>query len=202
MFKRKKYNTEALISAIKSGGRQEEEAIGFLIEKDYGKIENLIVKRNGSVADAEDIFQEALTVLILNIRKGAFKGESTVHTYLYAICKGMWYKRFKKYTRESDHHAGMMVHDLDEETPEAVMLDEEQKSLLHQLFDQLRENCKEVLLYWGMSYSMTEIADMLSFSNAQVAMNKKNKCLKQLKKLMGEDSKVQGLIMALDVNEI
>ena len=199
MFKRKKYSTNDIIEAIKAGGREEEKAIGFLIENDFGKVENLIVKRNGTTADAEDIFQEALAVLILNVRKGAFKGESTIHTYLYAICKGMWYKRFKKYTRESGQEAGLMVNDVDEGTPEIALLNEEQKTLLHQLFDQLRENCKAVLLYWGMSYSMTEIADMLSFSNAQVAMNKKNKCLKQLRKLMDEDVKIQSLVTALEI---
>lgn len=200
MFKRKKYSTQDIIRAIKAGGREEERVVGFLIENDFGKIENLILKRNGTVADAEDIFQEALAVLILNIRKGVFKGESTVHTYLYAICKGMWYKKFKRYSREADHQAGLMVYDLDEATPEVALLDGEQKALLHQLFDQLRENCKEVLLYWGMSYSMAEIADKLSFSNAQVAMNKKNKCLKQLRELMDRDFKVQGLVKALEID--
>ena len=202
MFKRKKYTTGDIIKAIKAGGREEDKVIGFLIRSDFGKIENLIVKRNGTVADAEDIFQEALAVLILNVRKGVFKGESTVHTYLYAVCKGMWYKRFKKYNRESAHEAGLMVHDVDEGTPEVALLEGEQKALLHQLFDRLRENCKEVLLYWGMSYSMAEIADMLSFSNAQVAMNKKNKCLKQLRGLMDGDAKVQSLVMALDIDQV
>ena len=89
-----------LIDAVRAGGKEEDEAIAFLIRNEYGKVENMIVKRNGSIADAEDVFQEAVSVLILNIRKGVFKGESAVATYLFAICKGMWYKRFKKYMRE------------------------------------------------------------------------------------------------------
>lgn len=199
MFKQRKYDTSALIAAIRNGGRDEEKAIGYLIDQDFGKIKNMIVKRNGSVADAEDIFQEALSVLILNIRKGAFKGDSTIHTYIYAICKGLWFKRFRKFSKESEYQSGMIVHDLDEETPEVTMLESEQKRLLHQLFDNLRDKCKDVLLLWGMSYSMDEIATKLEFSNAQVAMNKKNKCLKQLRKLMDEDESVKGIVASLQI---
>ncbi len=200
MFKSKKYDTQSLITSILKGGREEEKAISFLIDENYGKIKTLILQRNGSEPDAEDIFQEALSVLILNIRKGSFKGDSTIHTYLYAICKGMWYKRFRKYSKESEYQSGMIVHDVDESTPEVSVFELEQKQLLHQLFDRLRDKCKELLLFWGMSYAMDEIAEKLEFSNAQVAMNKKNKCLKQLRKLMDEDDGVKGLVAELNIS--
>ncbi len=197
MFKSKKLDTHSIIAMIKAGGRDEERAISYLIDEDYGKIKTLILQRNGAEPDAEDIFQEALSALILNIRKGVFKGDSSIHTYLYAICKGMWYKRFRKFSKESEYQSGMIVHDVDDSTPEVNVFANEQKQLLHQLFDRLREKCKELLLYWGMNYAMDEIAEKLEFSNAQVAMNKKNKCLKQLRKLMDEDAGVKDLVAEL-----
>jgi len=197
MFRKKKYSDELLVNAIKTGGKEEDDAITYLIKNEYGKIENLIIKRNGSVADAEDIFQEAISVLIMNIRNGTFKGESSIATYLFAICKSMWFKRFKKYIRETDYQTNMIAYDVDESTPEIEILEDEQKALLNELFGRLRENCKELLLWWGSSYSMAEIADKLNFSNAQVAMNKKNKCLSQLRNLMDQDPKVQMLVKEL-----
>ena len=47
------------------------------------------------------------------------------------------------------------------------------------------------------AYNMSEIAEQLSYNNAQVAMNKKNRCLKQLHDLIGNDKKVQSLLKEL-----
>ncbi|MDH3709772.1 MAG: sigma-70 family RNA polymerase sigma factor [Cyclobacteriaceae bacterium] len=194
MFKRQKYSDQQVVEAIKQGDRAEDQVISYLIEKNQGRINQLILSRSGSQEDAEDILQEALTALLFNVKRGSFKGESSVHTYLYAICKGMWYKRFKKYMREKDYQSTMIVDDRDEDTPEIDLLDEEQRSLIEQMFDQLRAKCKEVLYFWGQGYAMSEIAEKLDFSGSQVAMNKKNKCLKELRGLMDHDPLVQQLV--------
>jgi hypothetical protein len=36
---------------------------------------------------------------------------------------------------------------------------------------------------WAGHFSMTEIALELNYKNAQIAMNKKNKCMKKLKEI-------------------
>ena len=198
MFKRKKFSDQQMVEAIKQGDRLENEVISYLIEKNQGRISQLIVARSGAQEDAEDVLQEALAALIFNVKTGRFKGESSLHTYLYAISKGMWYKRFKKYVREKKHHTTLIIDDQDESTPEIDLMDQEQKILLVQLFDQLKSKCKEVLYYWGQGYAMNEIADKLEFSGAQVAMNKKNKCLKELRGLMDHDPLVQQLVVELN----
>jgi len=197
MFKRRKYTDQQIVQAIETGGRSEDQVIAYMIEQNFGKISSLITSRNGSVADAEDIFQEALAALILNIKKGSFRAQSTLNTYLYSICKGMWYKKFRRYTKERDYKSGLMIDDRDLDTPEVELLDLEQKDLLNQLFDQLKTKCKEVLLFWGQGYAMAEIAERLEFSGSQVAMNKKNKCLKELHVLMEDDPTVQHLLKEL-----
>ena len=197
MFGIATYTNEALVQAISTGGREEEKALSYLIRKEFGKIRTFILLRNGSEMDAEDVFQEGLTALILNVRKEVFKGESAVSTYLFAICKGIWFKRFQKIVREQEHRQNLTIVEDDPETPEISLLDAEQRQLLWQLFDQLREKCREVLFLWASSYSMGEIATQLDYGNAQVAMNKKNKCLKQLHQLMEERPEVQQLIREL-----
>lgn len=199
MFRKDHYSDQEIIAAIKEGGRAEDQVIGYMIKKDFGRIAQLIESRSGSTADAEDIFQEGLAALMLNIKKDRFKGESSVHTYLYAICKGMWYKKFKRYVREKDYKSSLIIDDREETTPEIDLMDNEQKSLLNEIFDQLKAKCKEVLYYWGQGYAMTEIAEMLEFSGSQVAMNKKNKCLKELRGLMDHDPLVQQLVSELKI---
>jgi hypothetical protein len=82
-------------------------------------------------------------------------------------------------------------------TPEISMLDTEQKSWLEKIFTLLREGCKDVLMMWASSFSMQEIAAQLKFSNAQVAMNKKSKCLKQLHQLLADRPDLQQLLRGL-----
>lgn len=193
----KKPSSASLVADIKNGGRKEDEAIAYMIEHNYDKIKYFIINKSGSEADAEDIFQEGLAAMILNVRKGSFKGDSSIHTYLYAICKGMWFKRFKKYVRDKDYKKSLDEPTTDFDTPFVKVIGEEQKQLLGKLFDKLRAKCKEVLFLWGQSYSMTEISQQLEFANAQVAMNKKNKCLKELRRLMTEDDSVKALLVDL-----
>ena len=120
-----------------------------------------------------------------------------MHTYLYAICRGIWFKRFRKWNKEQDNRALAVEEEADHRTPEISLMEAEQKQLLLKLFDHLREKCKEVLYLWASAYSMQEIANQLDYTSSQVAMNKKNKCLKQLHQLIGEDERIQQLLNEL-----
>jgi RNA polymerase sigma factor (sigma-70 family) len=172
----------------------EERAIRYLIQRNYPMLEQFVLQHNGNQADAEDVFQEALTALILNIRRGSFKGDSSIHTYLFAIGKGIWYKRFRKQTRQRDREAIVEMDEVDTVTAEARLLNEEQRHLLKSVFARLREKCADVLFLWASGYSMKEIADQMDYGSAQVVMNKKNKCLKQLHEQMHHDPSLVNLL--------
>lgn len=197
MFSLREKSDEQLISAIRGGGREEDQAIVYLLKSVFPKVLHLITQRSGAREDAEDIFHEALGVLLYNVKTGIFKGESALGTYLIAICKGMWYKRFRKYVRDQEYQKTLTVDDRDESTPEFHLMDEEQKVFLERLFDTLKEGCKEVLFRWAIGESMTDIAQALSFKNAQIAMNKKSKCLNELHERIDLDPSVAALARAL-----
>ena len=197
MFVKRKYTSQTVVEDIKSGGIRENRAITYLIREYEGKIRAFITSRNGSTEDAEDVFQEGVTAMIMNIKADKYKGDSSIQTYLYAICKGIWYKKFNKNVRDRENKSTLTVAEIDHDTPEFMVLEEEQKSLIENLFDKLRSKCKETLYLWGQSYSMQEIADELGFKNSQVAMNKKNKCLNELRNLMKENTSVIRLVNEL-----
>jgi hypothetical protein len=44
-----------------------------------------------------------------------------------------------------------------------------------------------VLEMWSVHYSMSEIADLMRYKNAQIAMNKKNRCLTKLKSMVSDN---------------
>jgi RNA polymerase sigma factor (sigma-70 family) len=197
MFGRKQLTDEAIIRAIRSGGRAGDHAIAQLLDREMGKIQALVRQRGGNDADGEDVALEGVTALVLNIRRETFRGESAIGTYLFAICKGIWYKRSQRQRRETEVKDQLVVVETDTRTPELSLMDEEQKGLLRQLFARLREKCSDILFLWAGGYSMDEIAGQLDYGSAQVAMNKKNKCLKQLHGLMENDHVVQRMVQQL-----
>jgi RNA polymerase sigma-70 factor (ECF subfamily) len=195
MFRSATYSDEWIVSSILKGGRKAEEAMAFLLKKHHGSVLQFVRTRNGSTEDAEDVLQDAVTQLILNIRKGTFKGESSLHTYLFGISKRLWFKRFRKIRRDDDYRNDPENPDSgSSRDPEGFLIDKEQKNLLSDLFDRLKPKCKEILFLWAMSYSMTEIAEKVEYGSPQVAMNKKNKCLKELTGLIGENPGIGKLL--------
>lgn len=95
----------------------------------------------------------------------------------------------------------MMVHQKWEESEMAegqviyteTVLTKELRHNLEFLLDGLKDKCREVLNLWAYSYSMSEIAQMLAYSSPQVVMNKKNLCLKELRKILADNPKVAEL---------
>ena len=60
----------------------------------YPMVSDLIKRRNGSENDAIDIFHDGLLIFSRNLRNGNFRGESTIKTCLYSICRNLWLKQF------------------------------------------------------------------------------------------------------------
>jgi RNA polymerase sigma factor (sigma-70 family) len=67
-----------------------------LLYKFYFPSVSSYIKQNlGSNQDAEDIFQEAIIVLLQKVRQADFVLTSSLKTYLYAIAKNLWLKRLR-----------------------------------------------------------------------------------------------------------
>lgn len=179
------------IAALKRGGLALEKAL----EKLYlqGGFQTQIIafvqKRGGSLADAEDVFQEGVRTLILNIRSDKFAGESSLEGYLYGICRNIWFKRYQKQVREAEVLEGFAAQ---QEVgpgpdPEANLIDQERENQLLALLDHLGETCKKVLVLWKMSYNMKEIAARMSYASEGMARKKKHQCMRRLIKLIEEN---------------
>src|SRR4051812_5486762 len=54
-----------------------------------------IAQNFGNTEDAEDIFQEAIIVLLQKIRQENFVLTSSLKTYLFAIARNLWLKRLR-----------------------------------------------------------------------------------------------------------
>lgn len=153
------------------------------------KIYSYVISNKGSKVEAKDIYQETIIAFYENVRDRKFNGErSAIGTYIYAIAKFKWLNQLKKNGIINEFHQKIELPDDFVESPLSELIHKEQKELVLNLLAELGNTCKNLLvdsIYHNKT--MKEIVAETSFSNEQIARNKKYKCMKQLKKLIAEN---------------
>ena len=176
-----------LLQGLAQNSRQAAEVI---YKENYMMVQALVVNNSGTVADARDIFQEAMVVLYEKVCSGNFELHCRIKTYLYSVSRRLWLKKLsvtKKYADISDV-ADMLP--MEEEMEQHEQRSRElllmQKSLMT-----LGEPCKSLIkAFYLEKKNMADIADGFGYTNADNAKNQKYKCLMRLKKLFFSQYKI------------
>ncbi|MEM9023426.1 MAG: sigma-70 family RNA polymerase sigma factor [Bacteroidota bacterium] len=197
MLKLLALSDERIVAFLQAGGAQEERAIRQILKKNGPVVKQFVLKNGGTMDDAEDILYAAVTSLVFNVRDGKFNGESALGTYLFAIAKRQWYKAFSREHKQEQRERDWGQLAPSHEPYEDLSLTEDRSRFLESVLSGLREGCREVLMLWSQHYSMEEIAAHLGFKNAQVAMNKKSKCFKQLLGVVEDSPQLKSVLADL-----
>ena len=190
----KRRSEEELKEAIAMGGKAAEDAIDHLDKEYYEAVIRFLMAKNARREDAQDIFQDALINLVISIQAGKFKGTSSLKTYLFAISHNLWLNKFNKLVKRERGLEFMPEESISD--ADIQLMDKEKRQTIESLFSLLGEGCTQVLWLWISDFSMDEIAQRLGYKNGQIARNKKHRCLKRLKKLIGEEESVRNLLLS------
>jgi len=181
-----KINQAQIIEAIKNNN---EAVLHSLYVDNYRKVELVILKNNGSIEQAKDIFQEAYITVWRNVKNNSFipKNETAINGYLYTIAKNKWmdYLRSSEYKKKVSLHT--MKHLNDQDTllnkPQLESEFDQKLSIAMRAFKDMGEPCKELLTkFYFEKKSMIEIANELSLDKASTR-NKKYRCMQKLREL-------------------
>ncbi|MBL4707005.1 MAG: sigma-70 family RNA polymerase sigma factor [Flavobacteriales bacterium] len=183
-----KDSNNIIIDHLKKGGLLESNAIATLIKQNEIKIIVLVRKYNGSMAEAQDVFIEGITEVVFNIKNNRFRNDSPLSTYLYKICRLIWFQKFRS---KKVSHFNQEISDKDTLSIQLNLEYSNQKEVLNSVLSQIGENCKRVLTFWSEGFSMKEIQKKMEYASAQVAMNKKNKCLTTLRELIKNNTELK-----------
>lgn len=170
-----------LLEGLRLGRR---EAFQQLYRQYYPMVRYLVSHNSGSAEEADDVFQDALLVLMGKLGAPGFQLTATLKTYLYSVCRNLWLKRLrgKGKTQLVDFEKAV---DVPDEEP-----DTEQEGLLQDLracLASIGDACRAVLeRFYFLKLSMEEIAAQLGYANADTVKTQKYKCILRLKKLMDE----------------
>ncbi len=173
---------------------EESKYIKALYLQNLDRVTRHIELNKGTREDAIDIFQEAVLVFYEKVKKGEFRGDSSIATFIYAVAQNLWLSKLKKRKRAL-HHTYVVDSNIQaENNPELAVLDQEKGRLIMAVLNRVGASCKKILLYAVYyQYSMQEIAAKMGYKNEQIAKNKKYKCKKRFKQLLLADPVYQEL---------
>ena len=178
-----------LDKAILENLKNEDNASFKVLYKFYfPSIATYITKNYGSTEDAEDIFQEAIIVLLQKVRQQDFVLTSSLKTYLFAIARNLWLKwlrdkklisvdNLEKYQQESE----TFLFELKTEPTK------EEK--LTSWLKRITENCQRILkaLFFHKE-PMGSLMKKMGWKNKHTAANQQYKCIQQMKREKDEEA--------------
>src|SRR6056297_797480 len=129
------YSDEEIISGIL---HQEREIYLYIYNQWFPMIERLVINMNGGHADASDIFQETMIIVIHNVNKKEFKLNCKFRSYLYAIAKKIWMQELKSNHKKYkyDGHIPDLVEDCENNN-------ETEKNLINLLTEHFKNLSKD-----------------------------------------------------------
>lgn len=169
-----------LLPSLREG---DPEAFRKLYDSCYQKASSAVLKSGGTSEDAEDIFQEALFVLLKQLRSPDFHIEAQLSSWLYSVCRNLWLKKLRDRNPEvigiDDEKWGLLQHSK-LNSPEKKDEHEEQAQLALQ---KLSEECRAViLLAYCDGLHDRVIAQQLGYQYDTVRV-KRFRCMKRLRNI-------------------
>ncbi|MEM6318644.1 MAG: sigma-70 family RNA polymerase sigma factor [Bacteroidota bacterium] len=153
----------------------------------FGSISNWVSNHRGDTSDAQDIFQEALMSIFRRLKKGNLEIEYAFNTYLFAVCKRIWFKRLKKPDFAVTSPDEAPLNDTETELITEAIERNEKYELFYTKLKQLGADCQQVLQLHFAKKSFKEIAAALQYASEEYARRKKYLCKNELTKLIRAD---------------
>lgn len=149
----------------------------------FPSIASYIKQNTGNSEDAEDIFQEAIMVLLQKVRQPDFVLTSALKTYLYAIAKNLWLKRLRTNKLISvDEFKNYQI-----ETETFLFETETEKSKEEKVsfwLTKITDNCIRILkAIFYYQEPMDSLMKKMGWKNRHTAANQQYKCIQQVKKV-------------------
>jgi len=176
-----KYTDSELIDAI-SAGNDLNEPIQYIYQRFAATTSSFIRNFGANEQDADDVFQETVIAFIDIVKKGKYRKEASIKTFLVSVARNIWLNEMKKRQQSDKRDKKFEIgRGKEEEDISEQIGDLEKKKQLRDLLYQLGEPCKTILtLFYYENLSMKEMLSHLPYENEQVVRNKKYKCLQQL----------------------
>jgi RNA polymerase sigma factor (sigma-70 family) len=148
-----------------------------------------VQNNNGSVDDAQDVFQEAVVVLFEKAQKLEFVLTCPLGALLYVLYSRKWLDKLRAKKREGEVRIQEELRYKGESTPDTLLLaeemiahDQDQKRLAV-AFTQLSDLCQQLLKFLAEGISPRETAEKLALNSTETLYRRKNACTQRWRTL-------------------
>lgn len=175
-----------ILHGILLGGLEQEKSCSYLFKKYKDWIRLASQRHQLTEEESSEAYHDAILAFQQQVKKGQFRGQSGLSTYLNSIFQRKCIDQIRRRNRQKIH-----LSEIDKTDVIDPVQDIEQQMIISELYDyvmrqidQLGNVCKQVLLdryYWGVE-DMAEIALRAGLKNANTAGSIRYRSMKQLTK--------------------
>ena len=188
------YSNEEILNGIL---RNDNVILQHIYKNFYYKVNLYVKKNNGDSDDANDIFQEAVIVMYRKLKANELILNCSFETYLFAVCKYLWYKHLSRQKSEKEMFSDSIVYENEYDHDFMEVADKNEKFRLYQKhFQMLGSDCQKLLQLFFDKVSLKQIAQIMGFNSEKYVKKRKFKCKEYLvtsikqdlnyKKIVGE----------------
>jgi RNA polymerase sigma factor (sigma-70 family) len=149
-----------------------------------------VTKNNGSVADAKDVFQEAVLAVYEKAMDTNFVLTCPLGALLHLIYSRKWIDRLRKLKREATVRKVESERYVNDADPDALTLaaevneSSERAGRLARAFAQLSELCQNMLRMLGEGLTPKDVAEQLQMNSVDTLYRRKNACMGRWRELL------------------
>ncbi|SNR15467.1 RNA polymerase sigma factor [Tenacibaculum jejuense] len=182
-------NPSDIIKEITVGNRA---VIRKLYSTIFPKIKSYVLKNNGNVEDAEDIFQKVLIQIIARYKTKPFVIKSTLDGFLYIAAANLWKRELNK---RKNRVTNTNVFELlsEEEDLTLSVLEQEKWELFQEMLNAISGNCKTLLQLFFKKTPYKKIVSQLGYKSDNVVRQRIFNCKSQLAKAIQNDTRYKEL---------
>ena len=159
--------------------KEDNAAFARLYEDCFPSIARYVRRNSGNGQDAEDIFQEAVIILLNKLKQPDFFLTVSIKTYLFSISKNLWLKKLR------DSRPLMVA---DEYYLANLPIDDNEtgyqnENKLSGWLQKITDNCQRILkAIFYFNEPMDSLMTKMGWKNKHTATNQKYKCIEQIRK--------------------
>lgn len=185
------YNDLEIIQGIR---RKDNKILEYIYDEYFGMIYEFVSQNNGSDDDTRDVLQEAIVFIYNKINNESLELSSSFKTYLYSICRYIWYNEVRRRQREFNNIMDYAQHDrVHSDSLQFEYKHQQRYRLYQEHFSKLGKECRKVLRMFLMDCSYEHIAKVMNYKNIETAKRKKYVCKNQLVKSIKKDKRFKDL---------
>lgn len=166
-----------ILIAIKLEDRR---VLNYLYSRYFSSVSYYVHKHSGTEADAQDVFQDALVIIFLRVKKSIPELKSSFTSYLHSIIAYLWMKELRR-MRISSRNTPVPTEEelIDDSLVEEYILMEKRKLVL-EYYSQLSKECKKLLTLYINETPVFRITQIMGYSSVQYCRNRKTSCKEKL----------------------